>query len=151
MNNQAYNLSRGQLLRLMEGDLCWNEAILIGGRSLTMREYEISTMGETAEDALLLRKAVAKGAQVDTLAATRRAHDTLNLKLRHDVGMAKEDIANFIQETTLQLTGQEIKTHLSLASILGLSLLALALLLTILYRCRMVREAAKMAAIAAAA
>jgi hypothetical protein len=137
----VYNLTMGQSLYLMEGDTCNNEAVYIGKSLLRLQEYKIDSTGDSATDALLARKTSSPDTEVETMAAMKAAHAVVNLKLHHAVASAQEDIATFVQDTSLQLDGFNITTGVSLGGLAIVAGILLAIVTCIFCRCIAARRA----------
>jgi ribosomal 50S subunit-associated protein YjgA (DUF615 family) len=137
----VYNLTMGQSLYLMEGDTCSNEAVYIGKSLLRLQEYKIDSTGDSATDALLARKTSSPDTEVETMAAMKAAHAVVNLKLHHAVASAQEDIATFVQDTSLQLDGFNITTGVSLGGLAIVAGILLAIVTCIFCRCIAARRA----------
>jgi hypothetical protein len=76
------------------------------------------------------------------MAAMRAAHAVVNLKLHHAVASAQEDIATFVQDTSLQLDGFNITTGVSLGGLAIVAGILLAIVTCIFCRCIAARKAA---------
>jgi ribosomal 50S subunit-associated protein YjgA (DUF615 family) len=138
----VYNLTMGQSIYLMEGDTCSNEAVYIGKSLLRLQEYRIDSTGDSTTDALLARKTSSPDTEVETMAAMKAAHAVVNLKLHHAVASAQEDIATFVQDTSLQLDGFNITTGVSLGGLAIVAGILLAIVSCIFCRCIAARRAA---------
>ncbi len=93
-------------------------------------------------DALLARKTVSPDTEVENMAAMKAAHAVVNLKLHHAVASAQEDIATFVQDTSLQLDGFNITTGVSLGGLAIVAGILLAIVSCILCRCMAARKVA---------
>jgi hypothetical protein len=76
------------------------------------------------------------------MAAMKAAHAVVNLKLHHAVASAQEDIATFVQDTSLQLDGFNITTGVSLGGLAIVAGILLAIVTCIFCRCIAARRAA---------
>jgi hypothetical protein len=65
----------------------------------------------------------------------------VNLKLHHAVASAQEDIATFVQDTSLQLDGFNITTGVSLGGLAIVAGILLAIVTCIFCRCIAARRA----------
>jgi hypothetical protein len=71
----------------------------------------------------------------------KAAHAVVNLKLHHAVASAQEDIATFVQDTSLQLNGFNITSGISLGGLAVVAGILLAIVYCILCRCMAARRA----------
>jgi hypothetical protein len=76
------------------------------------------------------------------MAAMKAAHAVVNLKLHHAVASAQEDIATFVQDTSLQLDGFNITTGVSLGGLAIVAGILLAIVTCIFCRCIAARRVA---------
>jgi hypothetical protein len=76
------------------------------------------------------------------MAAMKAAHAVVNLKLHHAVASAQEDIATFVQDTSLQLDGFNITTGISLGGLAIVAGILLAIVTCIFCRCIAARRVA---------
>jgi hypothetical protein len=136
------NLTAGQQIDIHPDDNCVNEAIHIGRQMLRLQEFEIDTTGDKAVDTLLTRKTGQSEVGVETMMAMKDAHRLLNMKLRQDVTMAQEDIATFVEDTSMALDSVTISTGFSLRGMAIVASLVFLILLCIFCRCRAARAAA---------
>jgi hypothetical protein len=83
---------------------------------------------------------------MESPADMKTTHTLLNLKLRHDLQEAKEDMSNFIVDTSLEISKGELASTISwgwMAAISGVILTFLALfLIKIIRNCKDSRETA---------
>ncbi len=75
------------------------------------------------------------------MAAMKAVHAVVNLKLHHAVASAQEDIATFVQDTSLQLDGFNISTGVSLGGLAIVAGILLAIVSCIFCRCMAARRA----------
>jgi hypothetical protein len=127
---------------LAEEDTCNNEVIYIGKSLLRLQEYRIDSTGDSTTDALLARKTSSPDTEVETMAAMKAAHAVVNPKLHHAVASAQEDIATFVQDTSLQLDGFNITMGVSLGGLAVVARILLAIVSCIFCRCMAARRAA---------
>jgi hypothetical protein len=99
---------------------------MIGGVHLMLKEYVVDTSGDDSLDLLLVHKATKDSVKMETPSDTKTTHTLLNLQLRHDLQEAKEDINNFVVDTTLELNKGAIMSTISwswMAAITGMVLI----------------------------
>jgi hypothetical protein len=127
---EQQNVTTGQQVRNIKPDTCWNQLLSIGGSQLRLKEYNIDTTDDQSLDLLLVHKATKEDIKMETPSDIKTTHTLLNLKLRHDLQEAKEDMNNFIVDTSLEINKGEIASTISwgwMAAILGIILIFLSL------------------------
>jgi hypothetical protein len=97
---------------------------------LRLKEYNVDTTDDQSLDLLLIHKATKEDIKMETPSGIKTTHTLLNLKLRHDLQEAKEDMNNFIVDTSLEINKGELVSTISwgwMAAISGIILIFLSL------------------------
>jgi hypothetical protein len=134
------NVTAGQQISIHKPSTCWNQLITVGGSHLRLKDFNIDTADDQSLDLLLVHKVTKEDVKMESPADIKTTHTLLNLKLRHDLQEAKEDMSNFIVDTSLEISKGELSSTISwgwMAAISGVIAIFLVLIIVkILRNCK---------------
>ena len=138
------NVTAGQQVNIHKPNTCWNQLLTVGGSHLRLKDFNVDTTDDQSLDLLLVHKVTKEDIKMESPADMKTTHTLLNLKLRHDLQEAKEDMSNFIVDTSLEISKGELSSTISwgwMAAISGVILTFLVLfLIKIIRNCKDSRE-----------
>jgi hypothetical protein len=130
----VHNMTAGEILSIGRSTTCKNRLMLVSSRGRHVSHYTVSASGIDPLDSLVLRRRERVDQQLDGSHSVISTHSALNMHLRQNLGMAQQDIENFISET------QESFKMYTVVSSGTAAWLSLITLLAILLICLIVRK-----------
>jgi len=140
---EVRNVTKGQRININKPDTCWNQLLTIGGAHLRLKEYVVDTSGDDSLDLLLVHKATKDSVKMETPSDTKTTHTLLNLQLRHDLQEAKEDMSNFVVDTSLELNKGAIMSTISWGWMAAITSVVLIIVILFALRVKQMCQTAK--------
>jgi hypothetical protein len=103
----------------------------------------VDTSGDDSLDLLLVHKATKDSVKMETPSDTKTTHTLLNLQLRHDLQEAKEDMSNFVVDTSLELNKGAIMSTISWGWMAAITSVVLIIVILFALRVKQMCQTAK--------
>jgi hypothetical protein len=135
------NMSRTAILSLGREDYCENSALSFGPKGLRMKRYVVDTQGDRTLDRLLLQRATAEDLLVEGPVHSKKAHETLNLRVKQDLANAQADLEGLVVDTELQFASHQVQSYGIWVLLLVVFAVIVVMLLLVYWRFRAARRA----------